>query len=81
MPSFKDIIGRKELMFRGNTHSFENDRSSKPKSAIYLNNSYLEGPSNNYFSENFSFLVWVKLKTNKTWTTVLNFSDDLIRYF
>lgn len=57
-----DSVGYANLYAKGYNY-FTSDRCNV-KSAIYLNNGYLEVPSDYYFNNDFSVTAWINIKTS-----------------
>ena len=84
MSNLSDTIGIAHLI-NGFNYSFVNDRYGNSNSCIYFQNGYLQVPPGVYFSSDFTVTVWIKLKSFKAYSRVIDFSnggsDDMITVF
>jgi hypothetical protein len=74
MSNLSDVVGGANL-FGGSNYSFVSDRFCSPNSAIYFNLGYLQVPIGVYFSGDFTFTAWIYLKTNRPWSTIIDFGN------
>jgi hypothetical protein len=75
MSNLSDVVGGANL-YGGENYSFVPDRLGSPNSAIYFNSGYLQVPSGNYFSGDFTFTAWIYLKTNQPWLKIFDFGNN-----
>ena len=61
MNNLSDIIGGANL-YEGFSYSYAPDRFCLPNEAIYFDSGYLQVPQGIYFSDDFTFTVWIYLK-------------------
>ena len=74
MSSLSDVIGK--MNFYGEINiSFVSDRFNNKDSAIEINSGYLIVPPGKYFTNNFTITIWINLKSNQTWTTIIDFGN------
>jgi hypothetical protein len=76
MNSLKDIIGGGNL-YGGSNYSYTYDRFCNPFSAIYFNNGFLQVPPGVYFSGDFTFIAWIKLKSHQKSSGIIDFGSYL----
>ncbi len=74
MSNLSDMIGIAHL-FNGFNYSFVEDRYGNLNSSIYFQNGYLQVPPGVYFSYDFTFTVWIKLKSFKAYSRVIDFGN------
>jgi len=70
----QDQIGGRDL-FGGESYSLINGFDGK-KSAISLNNGYLEAPNGIYFGSSFTLIVWIKLIQINNSTILFDFGNE-----
>jgi hypothetical protein len=75
MSNLSDVVGGANL-YGGENYSFVPDRFGSQNSAIYFNQGYLQVPSGNYFSGDFTFTAWIYLKTNQPWLKIFDFGNN-----
>ncbi len=74
MNSFMDIKGNADLQCGANV-SFTYDRFCEVKSAIYINNGFLQVPPGVYFSGDFTLIAWINLKSYQTSSRIIDFGN------
>lgn len=76
MSSLNDSVGGATL-FGGSNYSFVEDRFGTPNSAIYFNNGYLQIPSGDYFSGDFTITAWIYLKSCTHLAKIIYFGNGV----
>ena len=71
-----DAVGRAHLLTTGSNYKFVENRFGEPKSAIYLNKSYLQIPAGVYFSGDFTFTAWIFIDSLQFFARFFDFGDS-----
>ena len=75
MSSLNDLIGGANL-FGGTNFSFVADRFGNPRSAIFLNNGYLQAPSGIYFDGNLTIIAWINVQKFLNYSRIIDFGRN-----
>ena len=68
------MIGKADL-YDGVNAQLTNDRSGRPCSALSLTIGYYKVPNGIYFTGDFTVMVWVKARSYRTWSRVIDFAS------
>lgn len=75
MSNLSDVTGSQHL-YGGTKFSLTNDRFNKSNQSISLLEGYLQIPSGDYFTNDFTITAWINLKVNSTYfTTIVDFGN------
>ena len=74
MSDLTDKVGNANL-YNGISYSFVEDRFNNPNSAIYFNSGKLKVPSGVYFSGDFTFIAWIKIKYYVVYGRIFDFGN------
>ncbi|RMZ99207.1 secreted containing Dystroglycan-type cadherin-like domain [Brachionus plicatilis] len=70
----RDLVGSKYLQEPNNTN-FEPDRFGNNKSVLSFNHGFIMAPRGVYFENEFTVLLWIKLRSYQSWQRLLDFSN------
>jgi hypothetical protein len=74
MSNMSEIVGGANL-FGGLNYSFVPDRFCSAKSAIYINQGYLQVPPGVYFTGDFTVTAWIYLKSYQYYSRIIDFGN------
>jgi hypothetical protein len=73
---FQDQIGNSDLIkYSAVNTDLTMDREGNYDSALELSNGYIQVPNGYYFSGQFTFTTWIKLKSKRSYARIIDFGD------
>ncbi len=75
MFNLSDVVGEANFYNEVNS-TFVKDRFCNSNSSVYLNQGYLQVPTGDHFSSNFTLTVWIFFKSYQSNSEIINFSNE-----